>query len=109
MKILEWFKPKDKRNVVIPSLLRGPLQGADLIRAFSTEDEPKVKDFPKEKYKVYWEIFIDAIPGGYSALVRFYTFEGTQVKEEKFMTQSVTELRQEVTKLILSTMERNKR
>jgi hypothetical protein len=110
MNIIKWFTPKDKRNVVIPQTNVGPMQGADLIRAFSTVDEPKVKDFPKESYKVYWEIFIEAIPGGYGALVRFYEFSTGQVHREKiFQAQSVLELRAQVSQFILSTMEQNKR
>lgn len=108
MNILDWLKPKNKKNVVLPSGEVGPLRGLDLIRAFSTEDEPKCKDFPKEKYTVYWEIFVDAVPGGYSALVRFYKYSGGLLSEHNFATQSVPELRKEVTKLILDTMEHNK-
>lgn len=108
MKILDWFRPKNPKNVVLPSGNVGPIQGLDLIRAFSTEDEPKCKDFPKEKYSVYWEIFVDAIPGGYSALVRFYKFSGGLHSEHQVAAQTVPELRNEVTALILSTMELNK-
>lgn len=108
MKFLDFFKPKDKRNVVVPSSNVGPLRGVELIRAFSTEDEPKVKDFPKEKYKVYWEIDVNAIPGGYGAVVKFYSFKDGFLAEHQIAKQNVQELRQAVTKLILSTMESNK-
>lgn len=106
--ITDWFKPKDKRNVVIPATETGPLRGVELICAFTTEDEPKVKDFPKEKYKVYWEIYVDAIPGGYGALVRFYSFKDGFVQEHQIARQGVSELREEVSKLILRVMEDNK-
>ena len=104
MKIFDWFKPKDKRNVVVPSHEMGPLRGAELIRAFSTEDEPKVREFPKEAYKVYWEIFIDAIPGGYGALVRFYSFNSGIVSEHVVKDNNLMGVRKEVTALILETM-----
>ena len=107
--MFDWFKPKNKKNVVIPSENVGPLRGAELIRAFSTEDEPKVKDFPKEQYKCYWEIFIDAIPGGYGAIVKFNAFDNSFRKEHQISTQGLQELRQEVTKLILQTMEANRK
>lgn len=108
MKILDWFKPQNKKNVVLPSENVGPLQGAELIRAFSTDDEPKCKDFPKEKFRVYWEIFVDAIPGGYGALVKFYKFEGGFLSEHRISKKTVPELRKEVTAVILRTMESNK-
>jgi hypothetical protein len=108
MNIMSWFKPKNKHNVVIPSTAVGPLRGVELIRAFSTEDEPKAADFPKMKYSAYWETFIDAIPGGYAAVVRFYSYKTGPLFEQTFNCQSVSELRQEVTKLILKTMEEKK-
>ena len=111
MNILDWFKPKNKRNVVIPTLDKGQLQGVELIKAFSTEDEPKVVDYPKSQYKLYWETFIDAIPGGYGALLRFYVFGGSGAvyKEHKFQAPTVAELRKLVSQMILDTMEQNKR
>lgn len=110
MKLFNWFGSKqNKHNVVIPSGPTGPLRGTDLIIAFSTEDEPKVKDFPREKYKVYWEIHIDAVVGGYAALVRFYPFAEGEIEEHRVSAQSVGDLRAQVTKIILETMEQNKR
>lgn len=109
MKILDWFKPKDKRNVVIPSSEVGPLRGAALIRTFSTEDEPKVRDFPKEKYNVYWEIFIDAVPGGYGALVRFYSYQNGILSEHRFIEADLMDLRKNVSNTILTTMEKNRK
>lgn len=110
MNIKDWFKPSNKKNIVVPSENVGPLQGVALIQAFSTEDEPKLADFPKEKYKIYWETYIDAIPGGYAALVRFYERgTGKIVSEYTFSKQSVRELREAVTNVILHIMGDNKR
>lgn len=103
--MFNWFKPKNKHTVVLPSKAMGPLQGVELIRAFSTSDEPKVKDFPKEQYTVYWETFLDSVPGGYQAVVKFYPFTGGKSTEHRLTHTSIEELRQEVTMLILSTME----
>ena len=108
MKFFDWFKPKNKKNIVLPSEALGPLQGAELIKAFSTEDEPKCKDFPKEKYSVYWEMFVEAVPGGYGCLLRFYKYKGGLLKEHQLFNQNINELRQEVSKLIRSTMESNR-
>ena len=107
--MFDWFKPKNKRNIVLPTESLGPVQGVELIRTFSTDDEPKVKDFPKEKYKVYWEIFLDAVPGGYEAIVKFYPFAGGAPTEHRLVMQSILELRQATTSLILSTMEKNRK
>jgi hypothetical protein len=107
--MFEWFKPKNKKNVVIPSPAVGPLRGQKLLDAFTTEDEPKVRDFPKEKYDVYWETFIDAVPGGYEALVRFYSFKAGVLFEKTITTMTVGELKKEVNQLILATMAENKK
>jgi len=108
MKILDWFKPKDKRNVVLPSA-RGALSGVELIRAFSVGDEPKVKNFPKDQYKVFWEIVVKSIPGGYSAAVRFYPFEKGVLSEHQLNDSSLENLRRDVSALIRKTMDQNKR
>lgn len=103
--MFDWFKPKNKRNIVLPPESVGPIQGVELIRAFSTPDEPQVKDFPKERYSVYWETLLDAVPGGYQALVKFYPFAGGKPVEHRLTHTSVPELRKAVTAVILSTME----
>lgn len=109
MNVLDWFKPKNKKSYAIPSADVAPLRGVDLVRAFSTEDEPKCKDFPREKYSVYWEIFVEAVPGGYAALLRFYSYDKGIKQEHTFTKQSLSDLRQEVTNKILEVMDKNKR
>lgn len=110
MNILSWFTPKNKKNIVIPSGDLGPLRGLELVTAFSTPDEPKAKDFPKDKFTLYWETFLDAIPGGYGALVRFYKLEdGSIFSEHVISKQSLGDLRAEVTKVIMSTMTNNRK
>ena len=107
--MFDWFKPKKKKTVVIPTTDIGPLRGAELIRAFSTDDEPKVKDFPKEKYKCYWEIHVDAIQGGYKAIVKFRAFDNSFHKEFIFTAMDVPSLRKEVTKKVLQVMAENRK
>lgn len=104
-----WFKPKNKKNIVVPSAALGLMQGVELIQAFSTDDEPKLNDFKKEQYKVYWETFVNPVVGGYAALVRFYSYEAGLLSEHTIAKQNVQELRKEVTALILEIMSRNKR
>ena len=110
MALFDWFTFKNKKNNVIP-LVTGPVTGVALILAFTTKTEPKLIDFPKEKYKCYWETLIDTVSGGYGAIVRFYEFGGTgvMVSEHRIARQSVQELKKEVDLLILDTMAKNKR
>lgn len=111
MKILDWFKPQNKKNVVLPSIEPGKqLEGVELILAFTTEDEPKCAEYPKKYYKVYWETFVEAIPNGYGALVRIYSFDGgSLVMEKRFVFPSVLELKNAVNSFIRTTLEQNKR
>lgn len=109
MKLFDWFKPENKKNVVLPTDVPGALRGAELIKAFTTDDEPKCRDFPKEKFTVYWEIFVDAIPGGYGAIVNFNSFDNTFRKTHQIQKKTIADLRQEVSKLILQTMASHKR
>lgn len=110
-KFLSWFKPKNKRNVVLPIVdSKKQLHGMDLIKAFTTEDEPKVVEYPKKFYKLYWETFVEPIPGGYGALVRFYSVDEAKVVKAMTFTQpSVTELKEEVNREVRAMMAANKR
>lgn len=110
MGFFTWFKPKNKSNVVLPtSNSKELLHGLELVKAFTTVNEPKVADYPKTKYKVYWETVLDTVPGGYSAIVRFYSFDGGAPKEVKFTEKEVTSLKDNVNKVIHTVMNQNKR
>jgi hypothetical protein len=111
MNLFKWFTPKNKKNVVIPVDTKvGKYEGIELIKKFTTEDEPKVVDFPKKDYLIYWETLVSPISGGYGALVRFYSFEdGRLIIEHQLSKITVEELKADVNKLILSTMNQNKR
>ena len=110
MSLFDWFKPKNKHNVVLPtSNSKELLHGLDLVKAFTTTTEPKVSDYPKSKYTVYWETLLDTVPGGYSAVVRFYPFDGGSVKEYKIVEKDVNTLKEEVNNKIYTIMNQNKR
>jgi hypothetical protein len=81
------------------------LTGLALVQHFTTDDEPKVADYPKGKYKVYWEIFVNDVPGGYSAVVRFYEIgSGVMVEQNQFIEPSVYKLKPFVNEYIRTTM-----
>ena len=84
-----------------------PLQGLQVIRVFSTDDEPKVVDYPKGKYQAYWETVVGEVPGGYTAVVRFYGYRGSEhIGEEHIFTEpEVRRLRPKVHELIRTKME----
>jgi hypothetical protein len=107
--IFDWFKPKNKKNVVVPMKGTALLSGMELIKSFTTESEPKVVDFPKEKYSVFWEIILETTEAGYIAVVRFYDYFGKVIKETKYGAITVEELKESVNKDILATMAQNKR
>ena len=107
----DWFKPSNKHNVVLPSEDSSKLlHGFDLIKAFTTVDEPKVVDYPYTKYKVHWEIFIECKNGGYEAIVRFYDNETNTIRDETLVIKPTVEaLKNEVNQIILDTMKQYKR
>lgn len=107
--MFEWFKPKNKKNIVLPNKELGQLQGVELIQKFSTDDEPKLCDFPKTKYNAYWEIVLQPVMGGYQALVRFYKYNTGLAKEITFTNESLPGLRKEVSDCITTHMEVYKR
>jgi len=105
MGMFSWFKSKNKSNVVIPTSNSSELlHGLELVKAFTTATEPKVSDFPKTLYSVYWEIVVETIGGGYSAVVRFYPYSGGTVQEMRHSAKTVDELKIDVNKTILSVM-----
>jgi hypothetical protein len=110
MSFLNWFRPKNKHNVVLPTTDSSKLiHGLELVKQFTTETEPKVADYPKTQYKVYWETLLDTVPGGYTALVRFYPFDGGTVKEVRVTEKDVAALKDAVNAVIRTTMNQNKR
>lgn len=79
-------------------------RGAELLEKFTTPTEPKVLDFPKGKYQGYWETLIQDIPGGYSAMVRFYRYDTGLDGEIQFIKPNVAQLKLAVNECILQTM-----
>ena len=111
MKLFNWFKPKNKHNVVLPEFDNTKLlHGLELVKAFTTATEPKVKDFPRTEYKVYWETLLDTIDGGYQAVVRFYPFDNTaKFEEQHFTNANLQALKDDVNRAIHMTMAKNAR
>lgn len=86
------------------------LTGVEVIQHFTTEDEPKVVDYPRGRYKVYWEIVVGEVPGGYVAQIRFYTFDtGAVLESKQFIEPKVHLLKPKVNELIVSTMAKYRR
>lgn len=111
MSFWNWFKPKNKTNVVLPTSDNTRLlHGHELLKAFTTDTEPKVADYPKGKYTAHWETVIGTVDGGYSAIVRFYGNQGSGLLKEVVVLQpTVDALKAEVDTLIRRTMEQYKR
>jgi hypothetical protein len=85
-------------------------KGIEAIKAFSTDDEPKLVDYPKGKYFAYWEILMGDVPGGYTAVVRFYGYANHQVSEEAVFTEpTIRALKPKVNQFIRTKMESFKR
>lgn len=81
-----------------------PLTGLELVKKFTTASEPKLADYPKGKYTATWEILVQDIPGGYSAMVRFYKYDTGLDAEFQFIKPNVAALKLEVNQCILKTM-----
>ena len=111
MSFWDWFKPKSKNTVVLPVEDNSKLlHGLEYVKAFTTQTEPKIADFPKTKYSVHWETLLGHVDGGYHAIVRFYFNEGMGVlKEVNVFKASIDALKDEVNSIILSTMTQYKR
>jgi len=86
------------------------LTGFEVTKHFTTDDEPKVRDYPRGRYKVYWEIVVGEVPGGYVAQIRFYTFDsGTVLESKQFIEPKLHLLKPKVNELIISTMAKYRR
>lgn len=87
------------------------LHGLEVIKAFSTGDEPKLVDYPRGKYCGQWETVLGEVPGGYTAVVRFYGYAGYEDRNKEFILTSPTirALRPAVHTLIRDTMQTFKR
>jgi hypothetical protein len=86
------------------------LRGIEVIKHFTTDDEPKVVDYPRGKYKVYWEIVVGEVPGGYVAQIRFYTYDtGAVLEQMQYVEPKVHLLKPKVNKHIINTMAKYRR
>lgn len=85
------------------------LTGMKLINTFTNPTEPKVADYPKGKYTAFWEILVQDIPGGYTALVRFYSYTDGFLEQQQFTEPLVSKLKPLVNKHIIETMRKYER
>jgi len=88
-----------------------PITGLEVIKAFTTTDEPKLVDYPKGQYQAYWETVLGEVPGGFTAVVRFYGYRGSEHlnSEHIFTAPNIGALRPVVHQLIREKMETFKR
>lgn len=110
------------QSKAIPSdLTAGLVHGLELVKQFTTVDEPKLKDFPSDKYKLYWEILLNTVIDGYTAMVRFYSYTygagpggpeevpGGKTHDVLLAATDIPSLKEQVNKVILATMAANKK
>lgn len=71
---------------------------------------PKVTDYPKNKYNVYWEIINDESPEhGYKATLRFNSYMGGVVEESVFVSRSKEDLKKQVYRAIPGKMNKHRK
>ncbi len=106
-KIQSWLGNTPIEDPELPLVVRDHLA---LVQEFTTDDEPKVVDYPRGQYKVYWEILIGEVPGGVSAQVRFYTYAcGTILEQKNLMEPRLDVLKPQVNQIIRTTMAKYRR
>lgn len=70
---------------------------------------PLVHDYPKSKYKVYWEVINGFSPKeGYSAKLRLNSYQGGIVEESVLTNRSSTDLKKQLAVAIKQKMEKHK-
>jgi len=73
-------------------------------------DGPKVRDYPKKDYSVYWEVFIEeSKEHGYKATLRFMNWGGGVVSESVFVNRYRNDLQTLVDHAIVSKMPKFRR
>ena len=102
--MFQWLK-----NLVRPAK-EDQLSGLALVQRFSTDDEPKVVDYPRGAYHAYWEILLGEVPGGYIANVRFYSYaDGVILAEFQHIQPTVGKLKAQVNQCVRDQMAQYKR
>lgn len=71
---------------------------------------PKVADYPKSKYSVYWEIINEeSKEHGYKATLRFNSYMGGVVEELVFVSRSKEDLKKQVYRAIPGKMNKHRK
>lgn len=71
---------------------------------------PKITDFPRSKYSVYWEVVNEeSKEHGYKATVRFYSYMGGVVDELVFVSRSKEDLKKQVHRAIPGKMNKHRK
>jgi hypothetical protein len=66
---------------------------------------PKVRDYPRKDYSVYWEVFVEeSKEHGYKATLRFMNWNGGIANESVFVTRYLADLETQVNHAIVSKM-----
>lgn len=93
-------------------------KSADTNTSFSKTDTasvkdvtaPKVADYPRSKYSVYWEIIKDESPEhGYKATLRLNSYMGGVVDEIVFVSRYPEDLRNQVYRAIPGKMQKHRK
>lgn len=70
---------------------------------------PQVKDYPRDKYKAYWETFYEVNNNRHEAKVRFCDFKGNVLSSSSLTSGSKEALFEKVHALIKAKMDNFKR
>jgi len=88
-----------------------PAQNVKVGAASSKDvDAPKVTDYPKSKYNVYWEILNDESPEhGYKSTLRLNSYMGGVVEENIYVSRSKEDLKKQVYRAIPGKMNKHRK
>lgn len=90
--MMKWFK----------SLFSSPVESVSVEQAPDTASvkdvsAPKISDFPRDQYSVYWEILHnESKEHGYKATLRLYSYMGGVVDESVFVNRYKDDLKKQV-------------
>lgn len=73
-------------------------------------DAPKISDYPRDKFAVYWEIVHDeSKEHGYKATLRLYSYMGGVVDESVFVSRYKNDLKKQVYAAIPGKMNKHRK
>lgn len=81
-----------------------------IVAAVKNPAAPKVADFPKSQYNVYWEIINEESPEhGYKATLRLNSYMGGIVDQSVFVSRSKEDLQKQVYRAIPGKMNKHRK